>query len=137
MGHKPRMRLDRDQPRSHASSIRESPIVNESCDRISAREPLWSRASTLRVVPPPVLTNEHNVSFVIGHMQQPLPTPSSQSPYPDDRPSQAELDHPKPSPRNNGSAPFHILAVLFDKLSDERRQDKRRNMIAVWFDVCY
>jgi hypothetical protein len=34
-----------------------------------------------------------------------------------------------------GSAPFSILVGLFEKLSTERRQDRRKMMIDAWFNV--
>jgi hypothetical protein len=44
-------------------------------------------------------------------------------------------DYPDP-PKNFGSAPFGVLAVLFDKLQSERKQEKRRSLLAGWFQVC-
>ncbi|KAF7309720.1 DNA ligase [Mycena indigotica] len=42
-------------------------------------------------------------------------------------------DYPTP-PENTGSAPFSILAALFDRLSNERKQDRRKKLIATWFN---
>jgi DNA ligase-4 len=38
-------------------------------------------------------------------------------------------------PQNKGTAPFHVLATLFDKLSAERRQERRRKLLEGWFTV--
>lgn len=43
-----------------------------------------------------------------------------------------EDTYPEP-PRNFGSAPFSVLAELFDKLQDERKHEKRRRMLDTWF----
>lgn len=37
-------------------------------------------------------------------------------------------------PQNNGSVPFSVLTSLFDRLSTERKPDRRRRMLNVWFD---
>jgi hypothetical protein len=49
-------------------------------------------------------------------------------------PPSAETVYPAP-PQNKKSPPFHILAGLFDRLSAERKPDKRRRMLSSWFDV--
>ena len=41
-----------------------------------------------------------------------------------------------PPPNNRGSAPFHVLATLFDKLQTERKPEKRRKLLDSWFNVC-
>ena len=41
-----------------------------------------------------------------------------------------------PPPKNRGSAPFHVLATLFDKLQTERKPEKRRKLLDSWFNVC-
>ncbi|KAI0793877.1 DNA ligase 4 [Fomes fomentarius] len=65
---------------------------------------------------------------------QPTPAPSSP---PGSPPVSASDNHanayPAP-PQNKGSAPFHILAALFERLQTERKPDKRRKLIASWFD---
>ncbi|KAH9932654.1 hypothetical protein B0H21DRAFT_878850 [Amylocystis lapponica] len=81
-------------------------------------------------------------------MQQPTPAPSSPPESPVLPPSSpvlepatqiavtAEdhaLDYPAP-PQNVGSAPFHVLAALFDKLQNERKPEKRRKLLDSWFN---
>ncbi|KAG1798001.1 uncharacterized protein BJ212DRAFT_1488739 [Suillus subaureus] len=39
-----------------------------------------------------------------------------------------------PPPQNNGSAPFSVLAGLFEKLSTERKPERRRRLLDVWFN---
>ncbi|KAF8638944.1 hypothetical protein AX16_010418 [Volvariella volvacea WC 439] len=41
--------------------------------------------------------------------------------------------YPAP-PQNVGSAPFDILVGLFEKLQTERRQERRKRMLEVWFN---
>ena len=70
-----------------------------------------------------------------------LPTPAPSSP-----PSSPKLTaitaenhdivYPAP-PKNRGSAPFHVLAALFDKLQTERKPEKRRKLLDSWFNVCF
>jgi DNA ligase 4 len=43
--------------------------------------------------------------------------------------------YPAP-PLNHGSAPFHVLVGLFDKLQGERKPERRRKMLDAWFNVC-
>jgi DNA ligase 4 len=38
-------------------------------------------------------------------------------------------------PQNIGSAPFSVLAGLFEKLQSEKKPDKRRKLLAAWFNV--
>ncbi|RPD64440.1 DNA ligase 4 [Lentinus tigrinus ALCF2SS1-7] len=64
---------------------------------------------------------------------QPTPAPSSPPASP---PAVAAEDHPvsyPEPPQNRGSAPFHVLAALFDRLQNERKPDKRRKLLASWF----
>ncbi|OCH84742.1 ATP-dependent DNA ligase [Obba rivulosa] len=44
-----------------------------------------------------------------------------------------DLDYPPP-PANKGTAPFHVLASLFDRLQDERKPEKRRKLLDSWFN---
>ncbi|KAI0741954.1 ATP dependent DNA ligase domain-containing protein [Daedaleopsis nitida] len=62
---------------------------------------------------------------------QPTPAPSS----PPASPPAAEdaTTYPAP-PKNKGSAPFHVLAALFERLQTERKPDKRRKLLASWFN---
>ncbi|KAJ7504480.1 DNA ligase IV [Mycena galericulata] len=62
---------------------------------------------------------------------QATPAPSSApgSPRPGDEPTK----YPTP-PQNMGSAPFGILVALFQRLSNERRQDKRKALMSNWFN---
>ncbi|TFY55748.1 hypothetical protein EVJ58_g8058 [Rhodofomes roseus] len=67
-----------------------------------------------------------------------LPTPAPSSP-PSSPKLEAvtaedhELVYPAP-PKNRGSAPFHVLAALFDKLQNERKPEKRRKLLDSWFN---
>ncbi|KAJ7733239.1 DNA ligase IV [Mycena maculata] len=54
--------------------------------------------------------------------------PNSPGPWEDDPPK-----YPTP-PQNMGSAPFGILVALFEKLQNERKQDRRKKLIATWFN---
>ncbi|KAL4066025.1 ATP dependent DNA ligase domain-containing protein [Scleroderma citrinum] len=56
---------------------------------------------------------------------QPTPAPSL--------PPADGTEYPAP-PQNRGSAPFSVLAGLFEKLSTERKPDRRRRMLTVWFN---
>ncbi|EKM49973.1 uncharacterized protein PHACADRAFT_178599 [Phanerochaete carnosa HHB-10118-sp] len=75
-------------------------------------------------------------------MQQATPAPSYHRPSPppgastvhstataDDHP----VEYPVP-PQNDGSAPFYVLSALFDRLQNERKPDKRRRLLATWFN---
>lgn len=79
-------------------------------------------------------------------MQQPTPAPSE---YPSSPPPArprasrenvaAAEDHPItyiPPPPNVESAPFYVLSSLFDKLSTERKPEKRKKLLGSWFNVC-
>ncbi|EED80930.1 predicted protein [Postia placenta Mad-698-R] len=68
-----------------------------------------------------------------------LPTPAPTSPPSSPRPevTAAAEDHPivyPPPPPTRGSAPFQVLAALFDKLQGERRPEKRRRLLDSWFN---
>ncbi|KAJ3515533.1 hypothetical protein NLJ89_g1703 [Agrocybe chaxingu] len=65
---------------------------------------------------------------------QPTPAPSS-APNSPGRQREPQLEKPKynPPPLNVGSAPFGILVGLFEKLQNERKQDRRRKLIDAWF----
>jgi DNA ligase 4 len=45
-----------------------------------------------------------------------------------------ETVYPAP-PQNKGTVPFHVLSLLFDRLSTERKHDKRRKLLEGWFHV--
>ncbi|KAI0322809.1 DNA ligase 4 [Amylostereum chailletii] len=64
---------------------------------------------------------------------QPTPAPSSRAGSPSQNMAYRESDYPDP-PRNNGSAPFAVLSHLFDKLQNERKQEKRRRLLTSWFE---
>lgn len=58
------------------------------------------------------------------------------SPPPEEITTSAEdhpVEYPAP-PQNNGSAPFYVLSALFDRLQNERKPDKRRRLLATWFN---
>ncbi|KAM5533834.1 hypothetical protein V8D89_012497 [Ganoderma adspersum] len=72
------------------------------------------------------------------------PTPAPSSPARDSPPLRQSspgatvvedhpVEYPDP-PQNNGSAPFHVLSALFDRLQNERKPDKRRKLLASWFN---
>ncbi|KAL1941177.1 hypothetical protein VTO73DRAFT_7389 [Trametes versicolor] len=75
---------------------------------------------------------------------QPTPAPSSppasQLQVPASQllpPAVAAEDHPieyPAPPQNKGSAPFQVLVALFEKLQNERKPEKRRRLIASWFN---
>ncbi|KIJ65132.1 hypothetical protein HYDPIDRAFT_89015 [Hydnomerulius pinastri MD-312] len=64
-------------------------------------------------------------------MMQPTPAPSSLPGSP--KQNREDTVYPAP-PQNRGSAPFSVLAGLFDKLSTERKPERRRRMLDVWFN---
>ncbi|KAF9499593.1 ATP-dependent DNA ligase [Pleurotus eryngii] len=74
-------------------------------------------------------------------MMQPTPAPSSApgSPRPqaDEKEETTKTEetmlYPVP-PHNAGSAPFHVLSGLFDRLAAERKPDRRRKLLAAWFN---
>lgn len=66
-------------------------------------------------------------------MMQPTPAPSSPPRSP--RPHQPEVEGPTipAPPQNVDSAPFAILVGLFEKLSIERKQERRKKFLDAWF----
>ncbi|GJE90990.1 DNA ligase 4 [Phanerochaete sordida] len=71
-------------------------------------------------------------------MQQPSPAPTDRRASPPISESTAAAeDHPveyPAPPQNEGSAPFYVLSALFDRLQNERKPDKRRRLLATWFN---
>jgi len=69
-------------------------------------------------------------------MMQPTPAPSS-APNSPSRQAEPVLENPTypHPPENIGSAPFSVLVGLFQKLQNERKQDRRRKWIDAWFTV--
>ncbi|KAF9244662.1 ATP dependent DNA ligase domain-containing protein [Melanogaster broomeanus] len=65
-------------------------------------------------------------------MMQPTPAPSSRPGSPKQN-TEEEMVYPAP-PQNRGSAPFSVLAGLFDKLSAERKPERRRRLLDAWFN---
>ncbi|KAH6915882.1 DNA ligase 4 [Coprinopsis sp. MPI-PUGE-AT-0042] len=65
---------------------------------------------------------------------QPTPAPSSVSgsPRKGKEPAMEQPSYAEP-PQNVATAPFSVLAHLFEKLSAERKQDKRRKLLDTWF----
>lgn len=64
---------------------------------------------------------------------QPTPAPTSSSGSPGPIHDEETTAYPPP-PQNNGSAPFSVLAGLFEKLSTERKSERRRRLLDVWFN---
>lgn len=69
-----------------------------------------------------------------------LPTPAPSSPPSSPKVGAVTAEghedaYPTP-PKNRDSAPFHVLAALFDKLQTERKPEKRRKLLNSWFNVC-
>ncbi|KAJ7355365.1 DNA ligase IV [Mycena albidolilacea] len=60
----------------------------------------------------------------------PAPTSAPNSP----EPQQDEETKFPPPPHNTGSAPFGILVALFEKLQNERKQDRRKKLMSTWFN---
>ncbi|KAF6761657.1 DNA ligase 4 [Ephemerocybe angulata] len=63
---------------------------------------------------------------------QPTPAPSS-APGSPKGPEVEETTY-RPPPPNIGTAPFSVLAGLFEKLAVERKHDKRRKLLEGWFN---
>ncbi|KAG2150301.1 ATP dependent DNA ligase domain-containing protein [Suillus bovinus] len=66
-------------------------------------------------------------------MMQPTPAPTSPPGSPGPIHDEEITVYPPP-PQNNGSAPFSVLAGLFEKLSTERKPERRRRLLDVWFN---
>ncbi|KAI3619578.1 dna ligase iv [Moniliophthora roreri] len=66
-------------------------------------------------------------------MMQPTPAPTSPPRSPPPAEYEHEQNYPIP-PQNMGSAPFSVLVGLFEKLQNERRQERRKKLISAWFD---
>jgi DNA ligase-4 len=67
-------------------------------------------------------------------MMQPTPAPTSAPGSPKLSTEEETTVYPAP-PLNHGSAPFHVLVALFDKLQNERKPERRRKMLDAWFNV--
>ncbi|KAJ7281646.1 DNA ligase IV [Mycena rebaudengoi] len=66
-------------------------------------------------------------------MVLPTPAPSSAPNSPGPSQDVPASTFPAP-PQNVGSAPFSILVALFDKLQNERKQDRRKKLMSTWFN---
>ncbi|TFK29738.1 DNA ligase 4 [Coprinopsis marcescibilis] len=66
-------------------------------------------------------------------MMQPTPAPSSAPGSPTRNEPQMEEPSYTAPPQNVGTAPFRVLAGLFEKLGTERKQDRRRKLLGAWF----
>lgn len=67
---------------------------------------------------------------------QPTPAPSlrTDSPPPSGTMQAEENTAYSAPPQNRGSAPFSVLTGLFERLSTERKPERRRRMLSVWFN---
>ncbi|KIK20153.1 hypothetical protein PISMIDRAFT_13211 [Pisolithus microcarpus 441] len=67
---------------------------------------------------------------------QPTPAPSlrTDSPPPSGTMQAEENTGYSAPPQNRGSAPFSVLTGLFERLSTERKPERRRRMLSVWFN---
>jgi DNA ligase 4 len=74
-------------------------------------------------------------------MMQPTPAPSSAPGSPkggiqDPTNKESWVDEPiQAPPINRGSAPFGVLVELFEKLSNERKIERRKRLLNSWFGV--
>lgn len=66
---------------------------------------------------------------------QPTPAPSLAPNSPKAQIDVVEDTYPMP-PFNTGTAPFSVLASLFDRLQTERKPERRRKLLNAWFNVC-
>ncbi|OAX43215.1 DNA ligase 4 [Rhizopogon vinicolor AM-OR11-026] len=66
-------------------------------------------------------------------MMQPTPAPTSPPGSPREIHDEDTPVYPAP-PQSNGSAPFSVLVGLFEKLSTERKPERRRRLLDVWFN---
>ncbi|KAG1728061.1 ATP dependent DNA ligase domain-containing protein [Suillus paluster] len=66
-------------------------------------------------------------------MMQHTPAPTSPPGSPKPTHDEETTVYPPP-PQNNGSAPFSVLVGLFEKLSTERKPERRRRLLDVWFN---
>ncbi|KAI0058986.1 ATP-dependent DNA ligase [Artomyces pyxidatus] len=66
-------------------------------------------------------------------MMQPTPAPTSPAGSPAPQLEPHEEQYPDP-PENKGSPPFSVLSGLFEKLQNERKQEKRRKLLDTWFE---
>ncbi|KAF9266852.1 DNA ligase 4 [Marasmius fiardii PR-910] len=66
-------------------------------------------------------------------MMQPTPAPSSPPRSLPESSMEPQESYPIP-PQNVGSAPFGVLAGLFEKLQNERKQERRKKLIGAWFN---
>jgi DNA ligase-4 len=64
----------------------------------------------------------------------PVPTSPAETPEPMQVVGAGEIVYPAP-PQNAGAAPFSVLAMLFDRLANERKPEKRRKLLDGWFNV--
>lgn len=72
-------------------------------------------------------------------MMQPTPAPSSapNSPGPVNHALEDDPNTYTAPPVNMDSAPFSVLVGLFEKLQNERKQERRKKLVGAWFNVCF
>ncbi|KAG7093593.1 DNA ligase (ATP) [Marasmius oreades] len=67
-------------------------------------------------------------------MMQPTPAPSTPPTSLPEASMEAQDDSYPIPPQNIGSAPFGVLVGLFEKLQNERKQERRKKLIGTWFN---
>ncbi|KAF9052350.1 DNA ligase 4 [Hymenopellis radicata] len=65
---------------------------------------------------------------------QATPAPTSAPGSPEPSASQAAISSTPEPPQNFGTAPFGILTGLFEKLSGERKRDRKEKLLNAWFN---
>ncbi len=69
------------------------------------------------------------------HVTPPLSMSATPSPEPSENGFNPDEPYTPPPPNHGESPPFRILTKLFERLQTERKYDKRRRALEVWFKV--